>query len=548
MDQVKVYLGIAKKYHFWILTVVVLITGVVVWLKASSALAAKYDQDKKTITGAETAVNGANSPDNPNPQFTKKVEGLHEGLKKQVFDAWEELYKHQVGLFKWPELELKPTVDLNLLGPNEEIPEYVRVFYNERVVEPLWQDLLAQVDLRRPKEASENSSDDIDDDSSSRQSRAVEYEGLVVWKEAKRKAIVDRYRTENSVPSSAKMRLIQEDVFLFDSLIKIINAVNRGATDSLKAPIKEIDTLDIAQWAVAASLESGGTIWTKGQAASGGAGTMGGMGAMPGGMGGMTAMPGGAAGAAAAAGGQGAAPVGGAAAVPGGAAGAAAANNDTDWFEGRFLDEKGQPLKGGKDAPQPFAEFRQMFVYMKLIMDQRQIPNLIAACANAELPIETRQVKVQLLQGEGGGGLFGDGGAFGAGGMGPGAMMMGPGAMGPMGPGAMGPMGPGAMTGPMGPGMGGPDMAGGAMSGASPALEGGVETTVFDVVVELSGVIYLYNPPDVTKLGTGAAASPEKRSFGVPTSTVKLPVAATGSMTGPAMGPSMGPTATPMRP
>lgn len=72
--------------------------------------------------------------------------------------------------------------------------------------------------------------------------------------------------------------------------------------------------------------------------------------------------------------------------------------------------------------------------------------------------------------------------------------------------------------------MGGMDMGGG-LGALSSVAEGGVETTVFDVIVELSGVIYLYNPPDMAKLGTGAASAPEKRSFGVPTTAVKLPVA-----------------------
>jgi hypothetical protein len=70
-------------------------------------------------------------------------------------------------------------------------------------------------------------------------------------------------------------------------------------------------------------------------------------------------------------------------------------------------------------------------------------------------------------------------------------------------------------------------MGGAEMGGASGipgfTLDGGVETTIYDAIVELSGVIYLYQPPDIAKLGTGAAGSPDKRSFGVPTTTVHAP-------------------------
>ncbi len=74
--------------------------------------------------------------------------------------------------------------------------------------------------------------------------------------------------------------------------------------------------------------------------------------------------------------------------------------------------------------------------------------------------------------------------------------------------------------------MAGPDMGG--VSAPNLVLDGGVETTIYDAVVELSGVIYLYRPPDITKLGTGSAGSPDKRSFGVPTTTVPVPGVAGG--------------------
>jgi len=80
------------------------------------------------------------------------------------------------------------------------------------------------------------------------------------------------------------------------------------------------------------------------------------------------------------------------------------------------------------------------------------------------------------------------------------------------------------------------------MNGAFGGPEGAVETTVYDAIVELSGVIYLYNPPDINKLGTGGAGSPDKRSFGVPKTAVHVPgAAAGGGMSMPTMMMSPGP-------
>lgn len=136
---------------------------------------------------------------------------------------------------------------------------------------------------------------------------------------------------------------------------------------------------------------------------------------------------------------------------------------DTELRDGRYLDEKGQPLAAG--APEPFAEFKQVFVFMKLTMDQRAIPELIAACANAPLPVETRQVTMRML---------------------------------------------------------GDDADGMGMQ-VFGGQSGGVETLANDATIELSGVIYLYNPPDVAQLGMGQAGSPAQRSFGVPTKGVTVP-------------------------
>ncbi|MGH7138658.1 MAG: hypothetical protein ACREHD_23175, partial [Pirellulales bacterium] len=397
MDQVKVYLGVAKKHHFWILIVIVVIIALVVWLSAKSSLATKYETDKRTIVGAEESVQKARSSETYNPKFTEKVGALHEGLKTTVFDAWQKLYEQQAALFVWPDFsDYDANVDLNRFRPGEEIPEYIRVIYNEKISRNQWEELLQQVKIRRQKVHVRESDADFEE---AEKHRGVEYEGLVVWTPERRESIISRYYTPNAVPSSNRIRLAQEDYWLFESLIEVVNTVNAGATDTLKAPIKEIQTLDVAQWAIAASLESGASIHVPGQADSRTASSS------PMGMQSMTGMatPGGAGATAAAAGG--------APAAAGGAAGAAESDKEKDkeWETDRYLDDKGQSLAA--DATQPFAEFKQVFVYMKFVMDQRRIPELVAACANARLPIETRQIRVQILKS--------DGGLFPGGGMGP---------------------------------------------------------------------------------------------------------------------------------
>jgi hypothetical protein len=156
-------------------------------------------------------------------------------------------------------------------------------------------------------------------------------------------------------------------------------------------------------------------------------------------------------------------------------------------LQGRYLDENGQPLAASAAATStsgPFAEFKQIFVYMKFVMDQRKVPDLLSVCANSELPIEVRQVRVRPL-------------------------------------GGVGPAGGGGVFGGFGGGMGG----GGGMAAGN---VGELALTDYDMLVEVSGIIYLYNPPIKENLGKGTAKNPEKRSFGLPTGSVTAPRGARG--------------------
>lgn len=115
----------------------------------------------------------------------------------------------------------------------------------------------------------------------------------------------------------------------------------------------------------------------------------------------------------------------------------------------RYVGADGKPLPA-----EPVGEqFKRLPVYMKLVMDQRAITRLLTECANYPLPVEVQQFRVN------------------------------------------------------------PQAKEGSTSGGSTApppgqtQRGPVATSpdVYDVTVELCGIIYIYNPPDAQKLGDPAA-------------------------------------------
>lgn len=492
MDQVKVYLGVAKKHHFWILVVLIIIIALVVWMMATSNLAKAFAANKSTIESAKQSVEKAAATGEdgllPNRSFKEKVDGMHEGLKQKVYEAWVKLYDRQKDLFQWPDMDVGRGQPYNIgkevkPGYDVPIPGFALRAFNEQYVKNEWKELLESVKIRRPKEAADSEEDGEGNGLLAGAGQAlgiggaeapVEYEGLVVWPEESRDEIIERYYTEGT-PSSLKVRLAQEDYWLFESLIGVINEVNKGAEDSRKAPIKKIEALDVAQWAIANARDGASPLATPDGAA--GPATPG---TKPAATGGNIEVP---------------KPPEGGGAAP--AAAAAPANDDQALLDGRYLDDKGEPIRttGPTSDPYagPYAEFKQVFVHMRLIMDQRRLPELIAACANASLPVETREVRVRMLDAAGSGGRNAQGGFFG---------------------------GMGLMFG-----------------GSNRDRE--VETLNYDALIDLSGVIYLYNVPDLAKLGGGTSGSPAKRFFGVPSVAVNVPGgkrrAAGGTMAGMGM-------------
>ncbi len=479
MEQLKPYLKLLQKHHFWVICALAVITAIVVWKTATASIDEETSKNRSLVEGKFQAVKSIElSP--PNETFKTAVNSRAEELKQRVFQAWQALYERQVGLFRWPEV----VRDIERLPETQEIPISWRERYNNLVVESEWRRVFEVLDVVRPKP--------VDPDASEEERQAEEYIGTVVWDESARRALVDRYRSSTR-PSSVKVRITQEDLWIFESLFRMIRGLNAQAADSSDAVVKRIDTLDIGRYAMADAMRDPGKIdvLAAGKTATQGvgAGSMGNQ-------------------------------------IP--TAGAA----DSDLLSYRYLDAQGKPLEAsGNKVNHPFAAFKQMFVRMKLVVNQNNIPDVLAACANNDLPIEVKQVRLWFygasnMPTSGGGTSSGAGGGVSAPGSmaGPGSMpgsMAGAGAMGPGGmPGAMagpGAMGPGAVPGAMA-GPSGSAMAGGS-SGVTSSAAGTRgptlgEMTPDDCLVEIRGIIYLYNPPDLAKLDPQSIVVHE-RSFGL---------------------------------
>ena len=407
-------------------------------LHASKGLARTFTTNRKRIESAEkslaTAAKPAKSGARPNNAAKSQVESQNAALRKQLVALWEEMYTRQKKVLIWPSIENVPeAADLQTLKAVKEIPAPVAKAYNDGLMRRELERIFAKLQLRRPPQTTNESRVE----NLPFHDRPADFEGLVAWDPKSREAITSRYHVAK-VPSTARVKIWQEDLWLLESLVDAVASLNAGATDPLTAGLKEIDSLEVAQWAAAARAQNPAAIWLPEGSESPKA-----------------AVPG----------------------VPGADA------SDEALKAGRYLDASGQPLAAGEK--QPYAEFKQVFVYLKLVIDQRRLDDLMAALANAALPVEMRSLIVQV----------------------------------PPDPTVYAAPAEQAESAADPP----PKPARAQTSSAASEIEQSLaraETTPWDVIVEIGGVVYLYNPADSKKLGKGTAGTPAKRSFRVPTSAV----------------------------
>ena len=332
-------------------------------------------------------------------------------------------------------------------------------------------------------------------------------EGIVDWPTPEIFTIVT---WTGQSPYSGQIWIAQEEVWVYESLINVVRKINERveATGPHNAAIKRIQAMLIGKNA-ANIVRSPGILEPLGSSSGMGMDMMGGMGEMGGSSMGGPAMGG--------AGGTG----GDMSMMEGGMMSSGPmSEEDTIAYlkKYRYVDEELKPLSDS-DSP-PFAEFNMMPVCLELIVDQRKLPEILVECANSTMPIDIKLVRYNPANARTG--LLGSsmGGMGGMGGMD--SMMGGSGGM--MGPGS-GASSPGGRTGSAaGGGLGG---SGGMGSGSDPfgaaadALSGfevGGKIGVYGsdaVMIQIVGVISIYNEPDPKLLATGASAQESGLEGGV---------------------------------
>jgi len=558
MDKLKEQLAPIQKHIFWILCGCILAVSLFSWYSATSHLKSEQERLKGDIVSKTNAVR-AIQPNHPNDDTNKKMEEMAKAYGEDVAKAWALLAANQEKVLVWstrvfdpefiravtplrpPELKVGKTLsdeisrDDRIVARNvfeRVLPELAEIIgakwgAKARAGTGMGMGGVPGADIPGGFGGAEPGAGGAELLAGAAQEKE-EDNSLVIWNPGNQAELVEDHfkftTSEATIPTTLEVLYAQEDVWVLQNIMNIIKATNESQgpiSQRHQAAIKYIDAIRIGRSAAAVA----GKVSTPGAGGAGG-GMGGGMGqGMPssedmtskmmgsamGGMGG-GGMPGAE---------GGAAPAPGAAADPGGAGGMAggaipgggsmpgAQSSSSDPADNRYVDRDYKALtaerlkkamRGELSDPKDLllAVAKRVPVRLNFKMDQRRVPELLAACGNSKLPVEIKQVRVNR---QSGGNFGGDGGGGMMPGMGGG--MMAPGMAGGQGAAMMAGMAGGAEAGGGFPGIGGAFGGGGAVNPNRSKVADATHDPN-EVGLELYGIVYIYNPVNRTVLGLPA--------------------------------------------
>jgi len=522
----------AKKYFFWIVSGIVTLTVAILWFMAVGQLDEQRTQQTNNINSHFSdmdSVKSVNESNHPNSDFTKGMEEIMTQVKFDIHKTWEAKYNTQKTAFNWPTgqgelsqitansfipltpIELKVEAG-GIINPNDadnprEVNRIARTNYAD-FVKGYMPILASRIDAAWGEPqlkddgfggaggggAPAGFGDDPAGGDAGEGAPVVQDvtpSHMVVWEDNNQKALDARF-TFTETPTTLQILYTQEDLWVLQQWLTIIEDLNKEAEAAYNAKVTDIIGIDLAKNGdiigpsgvelAKDAILSGGKV-VAGDA--GGDGGMGGMGNMMQQMGTMS-------------------PEGGESSGGSGNKGGKDENGklvaSEDPGDLRYVDDKYQPLQvvelrqaldpDSKNPKPELAIAKRYPTRIRLKLDMRYLSQFLAACGNAELSIEVLQVRIGGESGINKGG----GDAGGAGGMEGGSGMAG--GMG----GDMGGMDGGGMGGAMGGMMGGMEGGGGAVVKAA--------EHPYHQEVEIYGIVNIYNPPNPLALGIDPKEQP----------------------------------------
>lgn len=382
MDKLRVVWRYTRKYGFWVASLICLLLVCVIWRQVAGSLLDDFDTRKGEIEGEFSSMQSlASAQDQPNAQVVTLKQKSLRVQSENVLQSWEQLYNNQKANNIWPisdqryKRAFEEAADRKRENARYELSDSAKEYYWQYIRRYL-RKIKETYDIKRPnKEFLESNAalaagnvGGMRPGNTGMQEgvlRDDQMDGIVYWDDVDFKNLEDRL-TWRTRPSTQQILVAQEDLWVYEALLRIIKETNEGKS-AFNASVKEIYALEIAQDTMEAFEKAAERVLKVGVQKSEDSMEM----AMESSM-----MEG----------------------------GEEEVSDDPEFdllFADRYVNSYGKPLSATelKETP-PFVEFKMMPVRMHLMINQRAISQLLVNCVNSSMPVEVLQLSVNPGRGQ----------------------------------------------------------------------------------------------------------------------------------------------------
>jgi len=265
MDQVKVILAGIKKYHFWILSVLVLGTGIGLWYMACGNLDAQFETNKTNISSKHQSMTALSTSIDllPNQYTLDGMKGRIEVRSRAVVDAWKLKYDAQKEFLKWdgvlgsdflskvegsPPIELQTVEGSNKVNLSDAHLDHFRNMLNSTLLPQLATIIGANWS---PDQASGGA------ELNTRAKAGRGSQAVVQWEPSNQSALQQAHFKWERKPNTEQVFYAQEDLWILQAVLKIIARTNEQATSKHKAHIHQLRSIKLGK----SALTSAGKIY-----------------------------------------------------------------------------------------------------------------------------------------------------------------------------------------------------------------------------------------------------------------------------------------------
>jgi hypothetical protein len=405
-EQIRPYVAVVVKYHFWIIAALVPLLLIPLLGQGTAGMADLISGQRSQIESRLSAVKSVQSiGPHPNDAWSKAVEAHTGTIREETLSEWTRFWDDQAFLRVWsPKLggdfadavgKLKPGESLKrpfLLRYQNTVPDLVR----ELPARMGTDDLMVGADAAAAAGGGEfapRGGEPAPRGGAGAGAPPAGSRSLVVWRAEDQKKVFDAFKWEKP-PTTVQVLLAQEELWVYGLFCDTIKRANAEAAGAYNAPITAVDQLAVGY--PAAEEAPGGQGGARIITAAPAAGTPAPMEGMP--------SPDGAAAAAAVrpahprfGGGSGGGPSPADPALGGMDGAPAAVSPDDPLREWIYVDFAGKPLSAAELAASPAAKMVHLMPFvLRVVMDQRKIDALLADFAAAKIPIDVRQVRINV--------------------------------------------------------------------------------------------------------------------------------------------------------